>query len=266
MKILLNEKKIIEDIIESGFVGDKPMSTVHKLAKYYVAEGKTKDEVMVIIDEYLTKNWKDYNSVLKYDKIEDIVKQKVSSNKSFINVDSVNITKSEIEFINNSKKKFKRIMFSYLVYSKILNKINPNNDGWISGSHRPDVFEDANIGDKGRKQVTTIREAINEGIFEMKKESFMYNGIKPTFINEDDEIIWVVDDFRELGLQYLEKYGTDADKSKICTCEQCGIKFKYVKPKLGGRPKLNCDKCLKENKKNSSRKAMNKLRKKKDME
>lgn len=261
MKIRLNEKEEIEKIINSGDIDDKPMSAIHSLAKYYVAEGKEKDEIMTIIDEFMIKNYNRYNSVLYYEKLNDTVNSAIKRNKSLLYIDSVNITKSEIEYINGLKKKFKLVAFSYLVYAKILNKMNEGNDNWVADKYTSELFKDANVTHMGKQQTDLLSDFYEQGILDFKKFNMRYNGLKVNYLNEDDEVVWVVDDFREIGLQYLERYGTDADKSKICTCEQCGIKFKYVKPKLGGRPKLNCDKCTK-----LIAKEKDKLRKKKDME
>lgn len=261
MKIKLNEREEIEKIINSGDLGKKPKSSIYSLARYYVAEGKEKEEIREILDEFLKNNWKKYNEVIHYDLIENDINSNIKRNKPLLDIRSVNITKSEIEYINGLKKKFKLISFSYLVYAKICNIMNDNNDNWVSDKYMNEVFVDGNLTHRGKTQTDLICDSIEEGIFSFKEYNVNNNSIRVNYLNEDDEIIWVVDDFRELGLQYLEKYGTDADKSKICTCEQCGIKFKYVKKDNRGRNKVNCDKCAKEIAKEKDR-----LRKKKDME
>ena len=70
-------------------------------------------------------------------------------------------------------------------------------------------------------------------------------------INEDGETELIIDDFRELGLQWLKHIGD----STICNCSDCNKLFK----KKSNKQKV-CNVCAKEKQKQWQRDSMKKLR------
>ena len=76
MTEILNEKKQTENIIEKGDVGNKPTSTLFLLAKYYrQKENLNKEQTFNKLNEFMEKNYKNYNSATWEDIIEDISKK-----------------------------------------------------------------------------------------------------------------------------------------------------------------------------------------------
>ena len=76
MPVVLNEVKQAECIIKNGEVGNKPTSTLFLLGKYYrVKENLDKEQTFNKLNEFMEHNYKDYNSALWEDIIEDICKK-----------------------------------------------------------------------------------------------------------------------------------------------------------------------------------------------
>lgn len=281
MKIMPNELEIIENCIKEGLVDKKPTNTIKLYARYLWVkeqgkykkaleeieievkdlEGNKRDkkrqkeiskykkhkakEFYEIINEFLIKNYGDYNEIDWEELVKGIIKTTLRNENPIINnVKEVEIYKSEIEFIKNIKgEKFQKLAFTYLVYARLLYKLEGKNEEcWVDGKHQTEIFKDAKVTDKGRLQLEDIHRMYKNGILEL---SFINsnNNVKITFNEkEDKEIGLVINDFRELGLQWLEYSGNNKiEKCEICNrrivkttnikkyCKQCGINIKKEK-------------------------------------
>ena len=276
MKIMPNELEIIENSIENGLVDKKPTNTIKLYARYLWVnkqeeykkvleeiELEVKDleenkkekkrqreiskykkhkarEIYEVINKFLIENYGDYNEIDWEELVRGIIKTTLRNDNPVINnVKEVEIYKSEVEFIKNIKgEKFQKLAFTYLVYARLLYKLEGKNEEcWIDGKHQTELFKDANVTDKGRLQLEDIHRMYKNGILEL---SFINsnNNVKVTFNEkEDNEIELVINDFRELGLQWLGY----CDDTKIKKCEICN-KF-FIKGR-NGRSKY-CKDCAK---------------------
>jgi len=239
VRIDLNEMKTVLKCIENGEVNNKPSKTISLLAKYYCIEmdaSQTIDE----IDNFMNNNYKTYNSVLWSSLIETIVKQTIGGERKLIELKSVNITESEIEFIKKLKsEKIKKLAFTYLIYAKIFNYINPKNNNWVSSRYRNDIFKDANVTETGKEQLLTLHKMLIDNIVVMSKNITNNSLNVENYINEKCNVILVINDFRELGLQYLKFIGDES----ILICSQCGKCIKQINKK--SRPIKYCNECSK---------------------
>jgi hypothetical protein len=219
VKINLKEKETAIKCIEKGIIDKKPSVTILLLAKYYHNNGMAKEQIIDEINDFMKKNYKQYNSVLWSSLIESIVKQVIKNNSQLVHIESVNITKTELEFIKNIETlKMQKVAFTYLVYAKVFNKINENNNNWVKSSYRNEIFKDANVTETGKDQLLILKKMIELNIFTMAK-NITNNSINVgNYISEDDEVVLVIDDFRALGLQYLKAIGEDKN---IIQCEEC---------------------------------------------
>ena len=225
MKIELKERTKIQNILESGNLGDKPKSSIGLLARYYIEQGKDKQEIISILDDFLNKNLKEYNTVVWSKDLEKVVKNAIKFNKPLVELDNITLTQDEIKVIKDIPNMVKqKVLFSYIVYYKVLEKMNKATDGWISETYRADVFKESNTGYKGFKQLDLIRELVELGYMENAKGG-LNNSFRLLYIKEEtpeNPVEMIIDDFRELGLQWME-YNKD---KKIKCCEVCGIRFK----------------------------------------
>ena len=101
MKIELKERTKIQNILESGNLGDKPKSSIGLLARYYIEQGKDKQEIISILDDFLNKNLKEYNTVVWSKDLEKVVKNAIKFNKPIVELESVTLTKDEIKAIKD---------------------------------------------------------------------------------------------------------------------------------------------------------------------
>ena len=275
MKIMPNELEIIENSIENGLVDKKPTNTIKLYARYLWVnkqeeykkvleeiELEVKDleenkkekkkqreiskykkhkakEIYEIINEFLIENYGDYNEIDWEGLVRGIIKTTLRNDNPVINnVKEVEIYKSEVEFIKNIKgEKFQKLAFTYLVYARLLYKLEGKNEEcWIDGKHQTEIFKDANITDKGRLQLEDIHRMYKNNILEL---SFINsnNNVKITFNEkEKNEVEFIVNDFRELGLQWLYF----CSNKKVGICNKCGVY--YVK---GGNKSQYCKVCSK---------------------
>lgn len=239
MRIDLKEKESVLKCIKTGVIDKKPSKTIVLLAKYYYSNGMNKEQIVDEIDCFFKMNYKQYNSVLWNDLIESIVKQVIKDNKQLVHIDNIKITKSEIDFIKNIKgEKLQKLAFTYLVYAKIFNLINPDNNNWVNSMHRNEIFKDADITETGKNQLLTLKSMVDNNILKTAKNITNNSVNVENYINEEDESVLIIDDFRALGLQYLKFLGDN----RIIKCEVCG---KHIKAKSKKPPKY-CNKCAKE--------------------
>lgn len=254
MKIELKERTKVMNMLESGDLGKKPRASAHLLARYYNEQGKEKQEIIEEIDNFFTKNLKEYNTVVWSEDIENIVKSAIKQNKPLIELENVSLTKDEIKAIKDIPNMVKqKVLFAYIVYYKVLNAMNKASDGWVSETHRADVFKESNTGYKGFKQLDLIRELVELGYMENAKGG-LNNSFRLLYIKEEtseNSVEMVVNDFRELGLQWME-YCND---TKIKQCEVCGKRYKTT-----GRNSKYCKECSKEKNNERAKLGMKKIR------
>jgi hypothetical protein len=221
MKLELNEIEKVKNIIEKGIVDNKPSETIRLLAKYYHKQNMNQEQIVQAINNFLIKNYKNqYNQVTWNDLLEGIVKTVVKNNSNLINISSVEITKSEVEYIKTLETdKIQRLIFTYLVYAKIFNKINSKNNNWVNGEYRNEIFKDAYIKETGKEQLKTIHKLVTNNILKISK-NITNNSVNLEYVvKEDSETELIIDDFREFGLQWLKYLG---DKT-VYECNECKI-------------------------------------------
>ena len=284
MKIMPNELEIIENSIKNRLVDKKPTNTIKLSARYLWVnkqeeykkvleeiELEVKDleenkkekkrqreiskykkhkarEIYEVINKFLIENYGDYNEIDWEELVRGIIKTTLRNDNPVINnVKEVEIYKSEVEFIKNIKgEKFQKLAFTYLVYARLLYKLEGKNEEcWIDGKHQTEIFKDANVTDKGRLQLEDIHRMYKNNILEL---SFINsnNNVRITFNEkEKNEVGFIVNDFRELGLQWLDYCGNNKiEKCEICNrrivkttnikkyCKQCGINIKKEKDRV----------------------------------
>lgn len=229
-KIISNEKVIVEEILKNKELKkDMPTSTsIYLLIKYYCSISESKDEVYSKINEFLKDNYEEYNEVRYYDQINKNITSLFGKGKELTNVTSIDITKEELEVIKSEEKQsYQKILFSFLVYYKILNKINFTSNGWVNSDYIQEIFKTANARRTKFDTMIILSDMCDKGYMCVNNSEFNVanNNHKLLYIKEEtpeNPVEMIIDDFRELGLQWLEYNG---DK-KIKRCKVCGIRFK----------------------------------------
>jgi hypothetical protein len=203
MKLILNEKKILKDSLEKGYIDkDKPTNTIRLLTKHYFSIDMNIDQVKYSINDFFSKNYPGYNSVKWQDIIEKIVKgiYKTKDYKLF-DVEKVEVTNNELEIIKNINNiKLEKLAFVLLVYAKIYNKLNENDSNWVNAEHKH-IFSDAKIAVKVKEQGEILHELFNIGLIETSKMVSCTN-IKVNFIDKNSDVVITIIDFRVSSISF----------------------------------------------------------------
>ena len=216
MPVVLNEKKQAEYIIEKGEVGNKPTSTLFLLGKYYRQNKKlNKEQTFNKLNEFMGKNYKNYNSATWEDIIEDISKK--ANKYPLREIDYIEITKSEIDTIRNvCNIKYEKLLFTMLCYAKLYNKISDKNNGWVNTDIK-ELFRVARVTVRYRNdKFLYLNDLETAGLISFSNKNDNLN-LRITFIDDNNEAVLKIDDFRELGYEYLNYIGD----GKFIRCDCC---------------------------------------------
>lgn len=216
MPVVLNEIKQAEIILEKGEVGNKPTSTLFLLSKYYrqklkLSENKTSEK----LNEFMYNNYKNYNPVLWEDIIEDISRK--GKKYELRNIEHIGITQSELDTIESTKtKNHKKLLFTMLCFAKLYNIISINNNNWINSDIK-EIFKTARVIVKHRDdKFLLLNDLESNGYISFSSKNDNLN-MKINFIDNVNDPILYITDFRELGYEYLN-YIKDG---KFTRCKIC---------------------------------------------
>ena len=218
MPVVLNEIKQAETILEKGEVGNKPTSTLFLLSKYYrqklkLSEKKTSEK----LNEFMNTNYKNYNPVLWENIIEDISRK--GKKYELRNVESIGITQSELNRIKSAKtKNHKKILFTMLCFAKLYNITSPNNNNWVNADIK-EIFKTARVIVKHREdKFLLLNDLESNGYISFSSKNDNLN-MKINFIDNINESILYIMDFRELGYEYLN-YIKDGKFTRCNICDR----------------------------------------------
>lgn len=235
MPVVLNETKQAEYIIEKGEVGTKPTSTLFLLGKYYRQKEKLdKDQTVNKLNEFMVKNYKNYNSALWEEGIEDIAKK--ANKYPLREIDSIGITQSELDKIAELHNiKYEKLLFTMLCYAKLYNTISENNNGWVNTDIQ-ELYRISRVTVKYRKDKFLFLNDIEKtGLISFSNKNDNLN-LKINFFDMDGESVLDINDFRELGYEYLNFIG----EGSFVRCSECNRLIR----KTGKRDKY-CNECKK---------------------
>lgn len=253
MPVVLNEVKQAEYIIEKGEVGNKPTSTLFLLGKYYrVKENLDKEHTFNKLNEFMKSNYKNYNSALWEDIIEDISKK--ATKYSLREIDSIGITQQELnEIYEIDNLKYQKLLFTMLCYAKLYNLISENNNGWINADIK-EIFRVARVSVKHRNdKFLYLNDLERTGLISFSSKNDNLN-IRVNFVDMGNEHVLDVYDFRELGYEYLNYI----ENGKFIRCTECNRLVKK-KSKHDYSTKY-CSECAKKKFNEQCKQNMRKLR------
>jgi hypothetical protein len=220
MKLVLNEKELVSKSLEKGYIDKKPTNTIKILIKHYFLNGMDKHQVRSSIDVFLKDNLVKYNPVKWDDILTKLIKKAEKDTQPLTVVENVNITNTELNIIQNTNNiELEKLAFTYLVYSKIYNKINGNDADWVNAD-RSEIFKDAKITASTQKQRLMVNDLIELGLIESSKRRNCSNK-KVLFTDHTGEPELEITDFREIGFIYMKYKGEN-----IGECECCKRLFK----------------------------------------
>lgn len=216
MPIILNEAKQAEYILEKGEVGSKPASTLFLLGKYYRQTAQlTKEYTFDKLNEFMCRNYKNYNPALWEEVIEDISKK--AHKYPLKEIDCIGITQHELDTIAELRSiKYEKLLFTMLCYAKFYNMISENNNGWVNADIQ-EIYRVARVTVKYKKdKFLYLNDLEKAGLISFSNKNDNLN-LKIKFIDKQGESVLRISDFRELGYEYLNYI---CDESFV-RCESC---------------------------------------------
>lgn len=212
--IVLNEKASAEFALENLILGDKPIETLGRIARYYYSEGYKKKEIVGLLEDF----------ILKCDPTINIVKWQLAIDKQvkmadkykLIDIPGISITQNEMKKIQSLEGVLlQRLMFTMLCLAKFGNTVNPNNNCWVNRQDK-DIFRLANITITSKRQSLMINDLWTAGYIGYSRVVDNVN-INVKIIDEESEEAIFVSDFRNLGNQYMRHC-----RGGYIECQCCG--------------------------------------------
>jgi tRNA splicing endonuclease len=255
MNIIMNEKEEAERIIKNNEINmKKPSETIQLLIKYYYNEKHmNKEDIRTVIECYMQKNYKEFNSTKWQNSLDRAVQIYASNKYKLININRVFITDDEfkeIEKLNDIE--LEKVAFVLLVYAKTYNQINEQNNNWVR-ANKIDILKDAK--NKSRNKINKYKlftDLNDKGYIDFAKKINNTN-IQVKHVNNLSPVKIEINNLKNFISEYL--------KCKEGYCIICG---KPVKKK-NNRIKY-CKQCAKEIKQKQTREvareSMRKLREK----
>lgn len=234
MNIILKENEYAEELIREKQIGKNAFETFRLIARYYLDNGCQEKNVRERLDKFLLRCDPDASLPKWSDLLDKALKNAVR--RPAVDIDEINITKSEMEIIDKIKgKQCRRLAFTLLCLSKYWMIVNPKTDYWVKDNGN-EIMSMANISTSLRRQSQLYRTLWEAGLIQFSKKVDNTN-VRVLFANDEGEVAMTITDFRNLGYQYLKYHG-----EPYFECENCGITVKYANPKMG-RPQKYCKSC-----------------------
>lgn len=216
--IIINEKEFAEDSLKKGLTSESIYKTINILAKYYTQElGCKKKKTKEYLLEFLRLHWPKYQYEQAY--WAGFVERSASNAKKhpLYVFSGVRITKSELETIKGvNNKPLEKLAFTLLCLAKLGNLKRSSNNGWVNAEAK-DIYTLARVTAKASERGKKIGQLYGLGLIELPFKAGNPN-VRVTFINEEDECVLFVSDFRELGYEYLNYCG-----EPFIRCGDCRI-------------------------------------------
>ena len=150
-------------------------------------------------------------------------------------LDGVDITGEELAKIETLEgKQIRRLAFTLLCVAKYWDAASDRNNGWVNTSDK-EIMQMANINTSIKRQSLMFAELRDAGFIRFSKKIDNLN-VQVQFIQAGETAIHI-QDFRNLGYQYLKYYG-----GAYFECENCGLTVKAQSP-AKGRPQKYCPSC-----------------------
>lgn len=226
--IILNEKSCAEYALDNLSLGEKPVETLGRVARYYYSVGYKKKEIGSLLEDFM----------LKCDPTVNIVKWQGTIDKQVNNADKyelvelsgIEITQDEMDKIQQlNGKLLQRLMFTMLCLAKYGNAVNSKNNNWVNKKDK-EIFSLANISITTKRQSFMINDLWTMQYIGFSRVVDNIN-INVKIINDSSPTVLYISDFRNLGNQYMKYCG---EKYIECVC--CG---KVVKENHGKQQYCN---------------------------
>lgn len=215
MNIILNEVEFAKSAIGSCSLGNHPTETIGCVAKFYRNEGYGRADVGRLLEEFMLKCDSNVNIVKWQDMIDKQVKY--AFKYPIIEIRDIPITKAELDVCDNlDGKQMRRLMFTLICLAKYANKVNDSNNNWVNRQDR-EIFKLANVVTSVKRQSLMLNDLRELELIRFSRKVDNIN-INVCCLDYDSEVVLRIDDFRNLGYQYMRYCG---EPFFACSC--CGL-------------------------------------------
>lgn len=218
----MNEREWVERMISEKTLGDEPVTTIGRLAKYYYAQRHGKTDIIRLIREFMLRCDSNINIDLWMPVIESRVRG--AEKYKLVEIDHISITESEIMTIKKvSGVTRQKVLFTLLCAAKYANAVNPKNTGWVNAD-LSQIFSMANTQKTKDGQQMMIYEFGKAGL--VKFSHIVDNtSLRIPFVDDEGDEVLRITDLRNLGNQYLRYIG-----EPYIECCECGLVVKRRSP------------------------------------
>ena len=236
MSIVLNEYEWAEHMIENHDLGKKPLETLTRVSKYYLANGYRKGETRRLLDTFMLQCDPQAPLVHWSAALDKVAKS--ADKYPLIQMDGVDVTRKELERIEALEgKQIRRLAFTLLCVAKYWDSVSEQNNYWVNSSDN-ELMQMANINTSIKRQSAMFACLRQAGLVTFSKRIDSLN-VQVLFVEPGDPVIHI-QDFRNLGYQYLKHYG-----GPYFECANCGVTVKAQDPDHGRKQKY-CPNCAAE--------------------
>jgi hypothetical protein len=222
------------------------------LAKYWYSQDYKKHDICNLMNDFMVKNYKGYNPVSWDLVIEKIVTK--AKKYPLIQVNFICITKHELETIQElQSKRMQRVAFTLLCLAKFYDAVNEKNNDWAN-SKINDIFRMARVQISKNNKTLMLNDLRALGLIEYSVKVDNDN-VNVQFVDNESEVILQIDDFRELGYEYMRYCGD----GKFINCDDCG---RLIKLYSKDNQTVRCAECQKKRDNETAKIRMRKFRNK----
>lgn len=218
-EIVLNEMEWAKGAIDSLSLGKKPFDTIVRVAKYYKAQGLQKNEIRRKVEDFMIR-CQPRLSLVKWDGSISTALN-IAEKHPPLCLSGVAVTEPELKKIEELPSLLQqRLMFALVCLAKYGNASNRNNGNWVNAEQK-DIFALANVTLSSKRQSLMINDLWQAGY--IGYSCLVDNTNLSVKILEDGDTAMYVDDFRNLGNQYMRYHG-----GNYFACECCGLVLKVT--------------------------------------
>lgn len=231
--IVVNENEYAQIRIKNKDVGENVYTTLSILAKYYYSQGMKRKAVCIELQRFLEVAYPKYSINKSY--WTEVIEKTANKNakEKLFESDGVWITESEWEKIQAlGNKILGKLAFTLLCIAKINNQKRSSNNNWVNTDIK-EIYKLANISCSVDLRAKRIGALIHSGLAEFAKRVDNLN-LKVLFVDDEGKKKFIVNDFRDLGNEYLYRIGEN-----YIRCAECG---KLIKNNKNGTKKY-CNSC-----------------------
>lgn len=187
------------------------------MARYYrQIDGLDEKETIDRIDGFMRKNCEMYNPIKWRGAIAKCVKE--AKKYKMIQIANVGITQQELDIISSmDERRLRKLLFTLICLAKFYNKRSSTANDWVLTEYK-DIFRMAHLFVTQKIQTKLLSELYNLGMISFGNKITNLN-IHVNVIDHENEPIWLIDDFRDLGNEYVFR----TEGMDLMRCESCGL-------------------------------------------